>query len=251
MKRILLIILKNILRLPYIWSGLCYYARRTEKYPEEHIYAFIRKIPGFIVKSGRVDLRIYGTEKIPKDSGFILFPNHQGLFDIVAVAEACPMPLSVVYKKELKNIPLLKQIFACVKGVWLDRSDVRQSLEAISKVAEEVRSGRRYVIFAEGTRSRSGNQLLDFKGGSFKSAVKAKCPIVPAALIDSYKVFDAGSAARTSVQVHFLDALLYEDYAGMSTSQIGELVKAAIEKAIAENSPEMKEQECRTETDPV
>ena len=80
-------------------------------------------------------------------------------------------------KKEVANVPFLKQVFACMKAIPLDRNDLRQGLQVIKQVAEEVKKGRNYLIFAEGTRSRKGNQLLDFKGGSFKSAVKAQCPI--------------------------------------------------------------------------
>ena len=57
---------------------------------------------------------------------------------------------------------------------------------------KEVKNGRNYLIFAEGTRSKHGNHPQEFKGGSFKAAMKAKCPIVPVALIDTYKAFDTG-----------------------------------------------------------
>ena len=60
-------------------------------------------------------------------------------------------------------------------------------------MAEEVKKGRNFIIFPEGTRSRQGNHTLEFKGGSFKAAMKAKCPIVPCALIDSFIPFDENS----------------------------------------------------------
>ena len=236
MKRIVLIILRNILRLPYVYFGLCYYAWRTDKYSDERKYAFIKKIARWIVTAGRVKIDVYGQENLPAENGFMFFPNHQGLFDGFAIVEACPAPFSTVYKKELKNIPLLKQIFACVKAIALDREDIRKGLAVIQQVTNEVQTGRNYMIFAEGTRSRNKNQLLDFKGGSFKSAIKAKCPIVPVALIDSYKVFDTGSIAKATVQVRFLEPLLYEDYVGMGTAQVADYVKTAIEKTIAEHA---------------
>lgn len=74
-------------------------------------------------------------------------------------------------------------------------------------MAEDVKNGRNFIIFPEGTRSRDGNHLLPFKGGSFKCATKANCPIVPVALLDSYKAFDTGSVAKQIVQVHFLDPI--------------------------------------------
>ena len=121
-----------------------------------------------------------------------------------------------------------------MKAIALDRDDVRQAMKVILQVSEEVKNGRNYLIFAEGTRSRKGNQLLDFKGGSFTSAIKAQCPIVPVAIIDSYKSFDTNSIKKLTVQVHFLKPLLYEDYKDMKSTEIAKWVKSRIEETIAE-----------------
>ena len=88
----------------------------------------------------------------------MFFPNHQGLYDVLAVLEACPVPFSVVAKKEIANIPFLKQVFACMKAYMIDREDVRQAMQVIIDVTNEVKSGRNYLIFAEGTRSKEGNK---------------------------------------------------------------------------------------------
>lgn len=181
-------------------------------------------------------MEIYGEEHIPQENGFMIFPNHQGLFDGFAIARAFKKPFSTVYKKELDHVPFVKQICSCVKAIPLDRENVRQGLEVINKVANEVKEGRNFMIFAEGTRSKNGNQVLDFKGGSFKSALKAKCPIMPIALVDSYKVFDTDSLERITVQVHILETLGYEDYKDMKASQIADKVRASIEKTIAQHS---------------
>ena len=47
----------------------------------------------------------------------------------------------------------------------IDRDDIRQSMKVIQQVTEEVKQGKNFLIFAEGTRSKDGNRLLDFKGG--------------------------------------------------------------------------------------
>ena len=78
-------------------------------------------------------------------------------------------------------------------------------MRVILQVAQEVKEGRNYLIFAEGTRSRDGNHLLPFKGGSFKSAVRAQCPIVPVAIMNSYLPFDTNSIKKVTVPVYFLD----------------------------------------------
>ena len=99
---------------------------------------------------------------------------------------------------------------------------------------QEVKKGRNYVIFPEGTRSKLGNKLLPFKGGTFKSAVKAKCPIVPCALIDSFKPFDQNSIEPVTVKLVYLPPICYEEYAQMKTTEIAEMVKQRIEAAIEE-----------------
>ena len=122
-----------------------------------------------------------------------------------------------------------------MKAYMLDREDVRQAMQVIIEVTKQVKKGRNYLIFAEGTRSKKGNQLGTFKGGSFKAASKARCPIVPVALIDSFKPFDTNTIKPVTVQVHFMKPLLYEDYKEMKTTEIAALVEKRIQETINAN----------------
>ena len=235
MKRILLMVFRNFLLVPFAWCRLCYHASHTEKYSDEEQYALLKYITLRANRGGNVTIDVHGSENIPKKNGFMFFPNHQGLYDVLAIIEATPCPFSVVAKKEIANIPFLKQVFACMKAYMLDREDVRQAMQVIIDVTNEVKKGRNYLIFAEGTRSKNGNQLRDFKGGSFKSATKAKCPIVPVALLNAYKPFDTNTIAPVTVQVHFLKPMYYEEYKDMKTTEFAAEVKSRIEKVIREN----------------
>lgn len=234
MKRILMMVFRNILLVPHMWIKLCYHASHVDKYTEEEHYKMLRYITYRANKGGNVIIDVHGQENIPKENGFMFIPNHQGMYDVLAIIDACPKPFSVVAKKEVANVPFLKQVFACMKAYMLDREDVRQAMEVIINVTKEVKKGRNYLIFAEGTRSKKGNQIQDFKGGSFKSATKARCPIVPVALIDSFKPFDTNSITPVTVQVHFLEPLLYEEYKDMKTNEIAETVKERIQNKIGE-----------------
>lgn len=230
-----MMVFRNILLVPYMWIKLCYHASHVDKYTEEEHYKMLRYITYRANKGGNVIIDVHGQENIPKENGFMFFPNHQGMYDVLAIIDACPKPFSVVAKKEVANVPFLKQVFACMKAYMLDREDVRQAMEVIINVTKEVKKGRNYLIFAEGTRSKKGNQIQDFKGGSFKSATKARCPIVPVALIDSFKPFDTNSITPVTVQVHFLEPLLYKEYKDMKTNEIAETVKERIQNKINEN----------------
>ncbi len=235
MKRILLMVLRNLFFVPYGWIKLCYYASHVDKYTTEQRYALLKLIDRRANRGGRIRIETHGVENLPKEDGFIFYPNHQGLYDVLAIIEACPRPFSVVMKREVENIPFLKQVFACMKAYAIDRDDVKQSMKVILQVSKEVMEGRNFLIFAEGTRSKKGNQLLEFKGGSFKAAMKARCPIVPVALIDSYRSFDTNSIRPLTVQVHFLEPLFHEEYESMKSVEIAAEVKNRIERVIASN----------------
>lgn len=234
MKRIIMMVFRNLFLVPYMWIRLCYHASHVDKYKEEQHYELLKYITHRANKGGNVTIDAYGVENIPDENGFMFFPNHQGLYDVLAILDVCPKPFSVVAKKEIANIQFLKQVFACMKAYMIDRDDIKQSLQVIINVTNEVKKGRNYLIFPEGTRSKNGNELLEFKGGSFKAATKAKCPIVPVALIDSFKPFDTNTTSQVTVQVHFLKPLYYEDYKDMNTKVIAALVRERIQNTIRE-----------------
>jgi 1-acyl-sn-glycerol-3-phosphate acyltransferase len=205
---------------------------KHDKYTEEQRYSLVQRATRQANKAGRVTIAAFGTENIPKENGFIMFPNHQGMYDVLGLIESCPKPFGIVIKKEAGNIILLKQVISCLKGQVIDRDDIRQGLKVINQMTKEVKEGRNYVIFAEGTRTRNKNELLEFKGGSFKAAMNARCPIVPIALIDSYKPFDENTIQPVTVQVHYLPPIPYEEYKDMKSVEIAKMVRARIQEVI-------------------
>lgn len=234
MNRIVLMVLRNLLVVPGAYWKLCRYAKHTDKYPEEEKYRHIQYILKTAVESGNIELKVYGKENIPKENGFLMYANHQGLFDIMAIAATCDQPLGAVMKKELAEIPFLKQVKECTKSFAMDREDLKQSMEVIINVIKEVKKGRNYLIFPEGTRSKLGNKMLDFHSGSFKCALKTKAPVVPVAFIDSFKVLDEKGCKPVALQIHYLEPICYEEYKDMKTVELAALVKSRIQDVLDE-----------------
>lgn len=232
MNRIVTMVLKNLPIVPGAWQKLCRYAKHPEKYSEEEMYRHIQYILKRAVRGGNIDLQVSGTENIPKEGGFMLYANHQGMFDVLAVAATCDIPVGAVLKKELYDIPFLHQVAICTRSFPMDREDVRQSLTVIQSVIREVKAGRNYLIFPEGTRSRNGNQMGQFHSGSFRCATKSKCPIVPVALVDSFKVLDQKGSKPVTVQIHYLKPIYWEEYGNLKTTELAALVKERIAQAI-------------------
>ncbi|MBQ7954731.1 MAG: 1-acyl-sn-glycerol-3-phosphate acyltransferase [Lachnospiraceae bacterium] len=237
MWRIVLMVTRLIYIAPYYMYRICKYGKNKKEDISE-AYAYIKKVTMAANRAGRVKIESHGLENLPKENGFIFYPNHQGLFDVLVFLESCPAPFAFVIKKEARNIILLKQVGDALGSLAIDREDIKQSMKVILEMADRVKEGKNFLIFAEGTRSKMGNQLLDFKGGSFKAAMKAKCPIVPCALIDSFKPFDEKSVKKVTVKLIYLPPMYYEEYKDMKTGEIAAEVKRRIEEAIAEYEKE-------------
>lgn len=231
--RIAMMVLRLFIKAPYYLFQI-WWCGKSKKVSFEEAFTIVKKVTKKANHAGRVTIEAHGLENIPKENGFILYPNHQGLFDVLVFLDSCPNPFAFVIKKEASKIILLKQVVDALGSYAIDREDIKQSMQVINQVAEEVKGGKNFIIFPEGTRSRNGNKLLDFKGGSFKSATKAKCPIVPCALINSFIPFDENSIRPITVKVIYLSPMYYNEYKEMKTIEIAAEVKKRIEAAIAE-----------------
>lgn len=226
---------KNLIFAPVWFPQMILYGREKDTHTVEGRFALLRKITVHVNKAGKVNIKADGLENLPKEDGFIMFPNHQGLYDVLAFIESCSHPFTVVMKKEIQNIFFLKQVFGVMRARALDRDNVKQAMKVILAMADDVKKGINYIIFAEGTRSKNGNKVGDFKGGSFKAAIRAKCPIVPVAIVDSFKPLDENSTKPVTVQVHYMKPLYYEDYKDMKSMEIAHLVQKMIQDKINEN----------------
>lgn len=200
--------------------------------PEIEKYQMFRQVVKRVNRAGRVKIEVSGLNNLPKEDGFVMFPNHQGHFDVLALGEAIDRPFGIVIKKEARDIILLKQVVTLLQGISIDRQDVRQAMKVIMKMTKEVKEGRNYVIFAEGTRSKNGNHLLPFKAGSFKSAMNAKCPVVPVALVDSFIPFDENSAHPVVVKVRVLKPIEFSEYKEMKSQELAAMTAERIQEEI-------------------
>jgi len=229
-------IILSLPRLPKILETMHRMADRPDLYSEQDCYDYVRDVVvRQMQRTGHIRTSFSGTENLPAEGGYVLYPNHQGKYDgysIISSHEAC---LTAVMDREMSYFVLINEIMETLRGKRMDIHDARQALTVINAVAEEVKSGRRYIIFPEGGYDdNKRNRLWDFKPGCFKAATRAGVPIVPVALVDSYKVYNSRTVAPVKTQVHFLDPLYPEDYQGMTTIQIANEVKRRIQAKLTE-----------------
>lgn len=133
---------------------------------------------GFVLAGLR--LRVLGLEHLPGRPA-VYAANHSSNVEppaiFLALSPVFPR-LGIVYKAELRRLPVLVWVWDVAGFVPLERGNPSQSRPAIDAAAEALRGGQSLMIFPEGTRSHTG-KLLPFKKGGFVMALKAEVPIVP------------------------------------------------------------------------
>lgn len=135
------------------------------------------------------EITYIGHENVPRDRAVLYIGNHCSYFDIVMTYSKCPGLTGYVAKKEIREVPLLRDWMDRLYCLFLDRDNIRAGLEMILKGIEYIKNGISICIFPEGTRSKDG-KMLPFKEGSMKMASKTGCPIIPIAISGSAQIWE-------------------------------------------------------------
>ena len=144
--------------------------------------------------------RVAGGQHLPADRAAVYCANHQSNVDPPVLFDALHPRIHVLYKAEIDAIPILARAFRLGGFIPVDRRNKEAALRSIDAGAASIRSGNSFLIFPEGTRSRTAD-LLPFKKGGFIMAIKAHAPIVPVAVQGGRAAMQKGSAIIRPVTV--------------------------------------------------
>ena len=166
--------------------------------PPGILLAQVLKRPGILFELGHFGARmalwlagirivVRGREHLTPGRAVVFCANHQSNVDPPVLFTVLHRRLHILYKAELSKLPLLGRVFVIGGFVPVERDNREAAMASISRGAQAIREGKSFLIFPEGTRSRT-RQLLPFKKGGFIMALQAQAPIVPVAI-------DGGRAA--------------------------------------------------------
>lgn len=212
MLKLFFVIFANFHRAPYIVPKMRYMADHPQKYSEAERYDMMRHCIDLMNKSGKITTEAYGLENLPETGGYIMYPNHQGKYDLLGIITTHDKVLSFVMDKQKSHTMLVREFVDLVQAKRLEKDNPRQGLTIINEVAKDVKNGKRYVLFPEG-------------GYKFNNKNKVQ---------DLYKVFNSFHFGPVTTQVHYLKPIEYDEYKDMKTRDIAALVKERIEEKIKE-----------------
>jgi 1-acyl-sn-glycerol-3-phosphate acyltransferase len=128
-----------------------------------------------------ISFRVVGAERIPRDRAAVYCANHQSNIDPPVLFRALHPRMHILYKHEIDQIPILARAFRLGGFIPINRLNRESAMRSIEAGAKSLREGNSFLIFPEGTRSRT-DDLLPFKKGGFVMAIKGQAPIVPVAI---------------------------------------------------------------------
>ena len=182
-------------------------------------------------------LTIIGEENVPKDQPVLYIGNHRSYFDIIITYSRCPRLTGYVAKDSMKKVPLLSVWMSRLHCLFINRSDVKEALKTILAGIDNIKNGISMCIFPEGTRNDNPKELLPFKEGSFKLALKTGCPIIPIAMTNTPKIYEAQAPLlkKTHVVLHYGKPILPNELDADTKKHIGVYTKCVIEQMLEEN----------------
>ena len=136
--------------------------------------------------------RVRGREHIPANRAVVFCSNHESNVDPPVLFQALHKRLHVLFKAELTKIPVLGAVMLGGGFVPVERDRREASMASIDRAAASIRDGNTFLIFPEGTRSKTA-ELLPFKKGGFIMAIKAQAPVVPVAVSGGRSAMRKGS----------------------------------------------------------
>lgn len=210
--------------------------------------AHLMRSPAVLYKLGRFGIAVAlflsgtrvvveGREKLGDARNTVVMPNHVSHLDAPVLFEALGIDFKAVAKKEIFKIPFLGHVLRFAGFIEVDRTDRTQARQALDRAAASLRDGNCFLIFPEGTRTRTG-ELGPFKRGAFVAAIEAGSRVVPAVLQGVGELMPRGRLRMRpgTVRLRLLDPVSAQSYSYDDRERLAKDVRGRIAEALANNA---------------
>ena len=193
---------------PGVVSGLVGYGLARLSRSPASLYALGRFGIRVALRLAGTRIEVLGKERLGDHRNTVIVANHGSHLDAPVLLQALGVDFKAVAKKEIFRVPVLSSVLRLAGFIEVDRADRTQATRAIARAVAALKGGDCFLIFPEGTRSRTG-ELGPFKKGGFVVAMDAGSLIVPVALAGTRDLMPRGRfrIRPGTVRVRVLDPL--------------------------------------------
>lgn len=187
-----------------------------KKFAQAWLGCFNRIVSRFIIWILGIDYSVSIDEEslnlIRSNKPVCFTANHTSFLDIPFVLCSVRGYLGFVMKKSIAFFPVVNLVAISMGCIFIDRSSREKSIEGIRKGVKRVKRGDSFLIFPEGTRSKTGS-IGDFKHGSFRLAFEADVPVIPVVIKGVRQAFEDRTKcfARCKAQLCVLKPVLIKE----------------------------------------
>lgn len=216
----------------FIVSMLVNKKKPVEK-PNGFYMFWFNLINGFICDSARIKLTINGLDKIDKDTDYLFVYNHRSKFDPMLLSKKFKRHnILMISKPENFDIPMVGCIIHKAGFMPVDRENDREAIKTVIKASNYLKNGYSIGIAPEGTRNRHDINLLPFRNGAFKIALKAEAPIAVMVFNGTEKIAKNFPFKSTKITLDIIRVYTPEELKNMHTTALGEEIACAMQEVI-------------------
>lgn len=209
--------------------------KETDAWDKPFRFLLKHSLP-IIVFFARVKINASGAEKLPKDGRMLFVCNHQHDFDPVIMLSVFPdAKIGFIGKKEIYvTMPFVAKAMHRLHGLPIDRENDREAAKTIIKAIKTIKEDKASIaLFPEGYVSKSC-ELLPFRNGSLKIALKTGVPIAVCVINNTRSIPENIFRRKTEIEFRLLDVIYPEQYEGMNTAELGDIIHKQMENALKE-----------------
>jgi 1-acyl-sn-glycerol-3-phosphate acyltransferase len=208
---------------------LCYLTK-DENYIYKPIGWFVRL--GLAMVGVKVDVK--GIEHLDPAQPYILTPNHQSFIEVPLFVTYLGRNPGYLAKKEVFKYPVFGPGIRMMGVIPVDRTNSPAAVESAKQATRNIRRGKSYMVYPEGTRSKDGT-LLPFKKGAFMMAIEAGVPIVPVTVSGATKIMPKGEFKLFPSTVHLIihEPISTKDYSKENVAELMQRTRAKIYSALS------------------
>ena len=131
-------------------------------------------------------IKVKGNRPDPKNGPYLYLFNHESMLDQFIVAAVAPEFINAIGALKQFSYPVWGLIIKRYGAIPIKRRDLKEAIQSLELVAEEMKKGVSFIIAPEGTRTLTG-ELGTFKKGPFHLALNTGVTVIPIILINAFE----------------------------------------------------------------